>query len=446
MNTEHLACLYAAHIRRRQAECDALLTLHRFDALVIASGRQRLRFRDDQSFPFRANPHFLAWLPLPELSDSWLVLVPGKRPRLIYHQPVDFWHVPPADPAGFWTEHFAIEVVRHPEDALALLPPPGARVAVIGEPEWALGHVVPNNPPALLAALDFHRSIKSEYEIACMRTANLRAARGHLAAAEAFAAGESELAIALRFLAASGQAEQDPPYHSIIALGAHAAVLHYQHRDSCPPQPPRSLLIDAGAACHGYAADITRTYAAAGEVLFADLIAAVESIEKALVAAVGPGVCFVDLHRRAHREIASLLLASGLARGTSSEALVESGITRVFFPHGLGHLLGLQVHDVAGHQRDPDGTPSERPADHPFLRLSRELTAGMVLTIEPGLYFIPALLEPLRSRPESRWIDWDLVERLAPFGGIRVEDDVVVRPEGVENLTRDAFAQLGAVH
>jgi Xaa-Pro dipeptidase len=446
MNPSDPALAYGAHLARRRAECDALLSAHGLDHLLIPSGRHRLRFLDDQNFPFRANPHFLAWLPLPELSDSWLVLSPGRRPRLIYHQPVDFWHVPPSDPSGDWTEHFDIVIVRHPEEALRHLPPPGSRLAVIGEADWALGHVVPDNPPALIAALDFQRSIKSDYELACMREASLRAARGHRAAEAAFAAGASELAITLAFLAGSGQGEQDPPYHSIVALGEHAAVLHYQHRETRPPEVPKSLLIDAGASHAGYAADITRTYAAPGETFFAALIEAMEGIEQRLVGAVRPGLPFVELHQEAHREIAALLLECGLAREASAEALVDRGVSRAFFPHGLGHLLGLQVHDVAGHQRDAAGTPTERPREHPFLRLTRVLQPDMVLTIEPGLYLIPALLEPLRTQPEGRWIDWALVERLRPFGGIRIEDDVRVRAEGAENLTRDAFARLASAH
>ncbi|MDW8478959.1 MAG: M24 family metallopeptidase [Xanthomonadales bacterium] len=102
---------------------------------------------------------------------------------------------------------------------------------MIGEPAAALGHLVPDNPPALLAALDFHRSRKSAYELACHREASLRAARGHLAAERAFREGAGELAIAQAFLAGSEQAEQDPPYHGIVALDEHGAVLHYQHRE-----------------------------------------------------------------------------------------------------------------------------------------------------------------------------------------------------------------------
>lgn len=131
--------------------------------------------------------------------------------------------------------------------------------------------------------------------------------------------GESELLITLAFLRASAQSEQDPPYHSIVALGEHAAVLHYQHRDPTPPRPPRSLLVDAGATCFAYAADITRTHAAAGETLFADLIAAMDAIERRLAAAAQPGTSFVELHERAHRAIAELMLDCGLARGRAAK-------------------------------------------------------------------------------------------------------------------------------
>ncbi|MDW8478958.1 MAG: M24 family metallopeptidase [Xanthomonadales bacterium] len=204
----------------------------------------------------------------------------------------------------------------------------------------------------------------------------------------------------------------------------------------------RSLLIDAGAQVRGYAADITRTHVRDGHGPFAELLAGMERLQQRLVAGVRPGRSFVELHLEAHREIASLLADSGLVRGMAAEAVVESGISRAFFPHGLGHLLGLQVHDVAGHQQDAHGTPTRRPPEHPFLRLTRILEEDMVLTIEPGLYFIPALLAELAASPAGRAVDWALVERLRPYGGIRIEDDVRVTASGCENLTRAAFAAL----
>jgi Xaa-Pro dipeptidase len=122
---------------------------------------------------------------------------------------------------------------------------------------------------------------------------------------------------------------------------------------------------------------------------------------------------------------------------------VAERVTSVFFPHGIGHLLGLQVHDVAGLAADPSGTrEAPRPEGHPFLRLTRTLEPGFVVTVEPGIYFIDLLLDEARADGRGRHIDWAAVERLKPFGGIRIEDDVACTPGTPENLTRDAFAAL----
>ncbi len=110
---------------------------------------------------------------------------------------------------------------------------------------------------------------------------------------------------------------------------------------------------------------------------------------------------------------------------------MESGLTRAFCPHGLGHLLGVQVHDVAG-RVDAAGRPPPPPEAHPALRLTRSLEAGMVVTIEPGLYVIPMLLAPTVGGSD---VDWGLVERLAGHGGIRIEDNLVVTADGARNLT-----------
>ena len=111
----------------------------------------------------------------------------------------------------------------------------------------------------------------------------------------------------------------------------------------------------------------------------------------------------------------------------------------VFFPHGVGHLLGLQVHDVAGFSIDADGTQKGAPAGHPYLRLTRTLEPGFVVTIEPGLYFIDALLEQARSSAHGKHINWQQVERFRPYGGIRIEDNVACTDGAPENLTRPAL-------
>ena len=115
--------------------------------------------------------------------------------------------------------------------------------------------------------------------------------------------------------------------------------------------------------------------------------------------------------------------------GLDDDNIVEKGITRVFFPHGIGHFLGVQVHDVAG-------KPTPPPEDAPFLRLTRRLEPGMVVTIEPGLYFIPSLMDPLLDGELGQYLNRELISRLRGCGGIRVEDNVVVTENGSRNLTR----------
>jgi len=126
----------------------------------------------------------------------------------------------------------------------------------------------------------------------------------------------------------------------------------------------------------------------------------------------------------------------------SAESAVTSGVTSTFLPHGLGHPIGLQVHDVAGFQQNERGGTISRPDGHPYLRMTRALEPGMVVTIEPGLYFIDMLLAELRDKPVSADINWAKVDAFRQYGGIRIEDDVVCTDGVPENLTRDAFARL----
>ncbi|MFM7625724.1 MAG: DUF3793 family protein, partial [Gammaproteobacteria bacterium] len=147
-----------------------------------------------------------------------------------------------------------------------------------------------------------------------------------------------------------------------------------------------------------------------------------------------------DIHLAAVERIATLLRESGVIRCSVAESL-ENGVARLFFPHGIGHLLGLQVHDVAGFMADERGVDTlPRPPQDPALRLTRRLEQGFVVTMEPGLYFIDALLGPARAGPQAPHIDWRRVDQLRPYGGIRIEDDLAVTADGCDNLTRPAFA------
>lgn len=412
------------------AHCDC-------DALVIAAGEPAMHFLDDMPVSFKPNPHFRLLTPLAPAEGSSIVLRPGRPPVLLHFRPRDFWHLPPAPATGSWTAGFEIQEFSS-QAALH-----EARDALVGGAN-AVARIDPEEPTPtrLLACLDHSRAQKTAYEIACLRLANRRAAMGHRAARDAFQAGEPEFAIHMAYLAASSQEESDLPYGNIIALNEHAAVLHYQHRQrQLPTGGARSFLIDAGATERGYAADVTRSYSASPGA-FADLIEAVDAAQRGLVDSIGPGKDFVELHREAHLAVARILDEAGIAKG-DPESLLASGVTAAFLPHGLGHLIGVQTHDVGGRLADQAGHLRPPPESFPALRLTRTLREDMVVTIEPGLYFIPMLLEELRQSGESGRIDWSIVEAMKPFGGIRIEDNVRVTADGCVNLTRPALAAEG---
>lgn len=438
---DRLAPLYPQHLATVREYADKALAATGHDHLLIGAGQPPRKFLDDQDYPFIANPHFRHWLPLIDAPGSWIVHTPGNKPRLIFLQPRDYWHVVPEAPSGYWVEHFDITVVRTAEEAVAQLPAGSTRRAVIAPVQPAVAGIEPNNPQDVLDYLHWYRSYKTPYELELMREASRIGARAHRVAEQAFRAGASELGIHQAYLAAAGAIDAELPYASIVALNQHGAVLHYTHFDRAAPDYHRSFLIDAGAQAFGYASDITRTYAGHGEDEFQALINSVEAAQLSFAAKVRAGQSYPELHVHAHHVLANVLREHGFIR-MSTEAAVESGVTAAFFPHGLGHPIGLQVHDVAGFQQSQRGGSIPRPAGHPYLRMTRTLEPGMVVTIEPGLYFIDMLLGELRDKPVAKDIDWERVELFKPYGGIRIEDDVACTTGEPENLTRDAFALL----
>jgi len=439
---------YAAHVKQVQALWEGALEAENLQAALIHSGSPIVSFLDDYEYAFRPNPHFMHWLPLTSHPDSALLVVPGERPRLFFHQPDDYWYLPPADPEPWWAQHFDIEIVRDAEGWRSRLEGHLSQRSLDIEEMAAVGDApsLPSlfaaqriNPKGLVDRIHIARTRKTPYEVGCIDRAARLAARAHLAAEQAFRAGESEFGIHVAYLAACEHTDAQLPYNNIVALNSHGAVLHYQARERAAPAERHSFLLDAGCTVHGYASDITRTYAHS-DGAFADLVIAMDGLQQRLAGQVRAGVDYKQLHLEAHRAIAEVLEAAGVIR-VSADTAVESGLSAVFYPHGLGHFLGLQTHDVAG-LIDNDGSPIPRPEGHPALRLTRVLEAGNVLTIEPGLYFIDSLLQRWRAERDASMIDWDKVAALAPCGGIRIEDNVVVRADGCDNLTRRAFAEL----
>jgi len=433
-----LAQLYPEHLRELKTRADVALARGGFDHLLIAAGMPRQQFLDDRDYAFAVNPHFKHWLPVTKAPGSWISYTPGSKPKLVYLQPRDYWHVVPEAPAGYWVEHFDVVIIREAREALAQLPPL-TRCAIIGEDNIALDSTRPNNPEAVLNYLHWHRSYKTDYELGMMRVASKLGTRAHRAAEAAFRSGASEYDIHMAYLRAVHETDNELPYSNIIALNQHGAVLHYTDLNRSPPAHADSFLIDAGASYHGYASDITRTYAAPAASEFQMLVDAVDAAQRTFASKVRDGQSYPQLHDQAHHVLAGILREQGFIR-LSAESAVESGVSTAFFPHGLGHPIGLQVHDVAGFQKDESGGTIPRPNAHPYLRFTRTLQPRMVVTIEPGIYFIDLLLGKLKDSPQSRDINWEKVDKFRHYGGIRIEDDVVCTAGDPENLTRDAFA------
>jgi len=200
------------------------------------------------------------------------------------------------------------------------------------------------------------------------------------------------------------------------------------------------VLNDSGAESPlHYASDITRTFPVGGRFNSAqtDVYEIVLRAQLSAISRIKPGIPYRDVHLHASRVVAEGLSSMGLMRGNPDDA-VSAGAHALFFPHGVGHMLGLDVHDMedlgdlVGY---PKGEKRSLQFGLNFLRLSRPLEAGFVLTVEPGIYFIPALID--RWREERAHIDFINYDRLPPFlkfGGIRIEDDVLVTADGARVL------------
>src|SRR5262245_53792338 len=427
---------FGAHVRARQTRTEAALAATGFDGMVIQSGTPFTYFADDQDAPFHATPHFAHWCPL-EGPQHLLSIRPGAKPVLVAVKPEDYWYEQAPLGKPFWLEAFEVHEVADVQAAWKIVSTKG-RTAYLGDDaQGAQTHgIAPGSvqPTSLCARLDWDRAYKTTYEVECLSAAEKLAARGHAAARAAFVEGASELDIHHAYVGAVGCVDRELPYETIIGLDEKGATLHYTGKRT--KKNGKVLLIDAGAKVNGYGSDITRTWTTdRADATFRELVAGLDKVQQELCALVKPGKPYLELHHVAHVRIADLLHAAGVIAKRGEEA-VQQGVTAPFFPHGLGHFLGIQVHDVGGRQKSPDGGTLPPPAQHPYLRTTRQIEPDQVFTIEPGIYFIEMLLRPHRSGKLKDEIRWNVVERLMPCGGIRIEDNVLVTQDGHLNLTR----------
>jgi len=310
----------------------------------------------------------------------------------------------------------------------------GRRVAQLGAP-------IPNAPSdanvsgELRTRMDRVRRRKDDLELTRMRRAADATRAGFETAVSFIAPAISERALQIEIEAAFFRHGADTlAYDSIIASGPNAAVLHHL-------PTPRLLgagelvLIDAGAEYRCYDCDVTRTYPVSGEFSAeqSEIYALVLRVQRAAMGRCRASAEYRDIHLAAALDVAQGLVDTGFLRGNAAD-LVEQGASALFFPHGIGHMVGLGVRDAGGYV--PGRSRSEAPALR-FLRIDLPLEPGHVVTIEPGIYFPPHVLEDPEIRRQHRdTVVWNRVDGLRGFGGIRIEDNVLILDGGSEVLTR----------
>ena len=284
------------------------------------------------------------------------------------------------------------------------------------------------------------RVTKSEAEIDLLRWVNHVSSDAHIAVMKLCEPGMYEYQLEAAFLhhIYDRFGCRFSAYTCICGCGPNSAVLHYGHAGAPNDHPLRDgdmFLNDSGAQFHGYASDVTCSYPVNGKFkpeqkeIYDAVLAANRAVQKAMK----PGTLWPDMHRLAERVITERLREAGLILGGIDE-LMEAHVPALFMPHGLGHLMGLDVHDVGGY---PEGTKRIDEPGIRSLRCGRTLEAGMVITVEPGIYFIDAVLQPALANPAiSRYLAADKLSHFRTFGGVRIEDDVLVTESGSDNLTR----------
>jgi len=416
-----------AHLSSRRARVASALSLHN-EILVISSGHALpLPEHSDQCYPFIADADYfyltednsegglIAYDPQLGPVDGWVHFVPeiGEAERI--------WEGRAQQP-GVLLREFDTWLDSRRNRPLALL----------GAPQ----HGQSGDPAASRMAatrLQHARRPKDEHEISLLREAAAATAAGFARVATLLKPGLSEREIQVELEAEYFRNGADQTgFGTIVGGGPNSAILHF------PPSLRKTrsgefVLIDSGAQLRRYTADVTRTFFLGKPTgMQRELYELVLSAQKAAIDRCLPGAEWKEIHLTCARDLVAGLVSMGLMKG-NPDSLLEREAHALFFPHGIGHMVGLGVRDASGllpgRTRDP--RPSLRS-----LRMDLPLEENYVVTVEPGLYFIPPLLnDPRRRTQYADCVNWERVDENIDIGGVRIEDDVLVRATGPEVLT-----------
>jgi Xaa-Pro aminopeptidase len=417
----------APQLERRRRAAAEQWQLDEQLVLISAGDKIPVPGRGDRTYAFRAH-------------SEYLYLTDRERPGGVLA----------FDPQDGWVD-FVVPITRDERlwEGASADEPQGVPISELGgwleqrkdRPVGCLGAGVPEATSAaeleadLRYGLNHIRRQKDALELARMRAAERATRAGFAAIATLIEPGRSERELQIELEAAFFRNGADfLAFDTIVGGGPNSAVLHF------PPTSRRFadgdlILIDAGAESRGYASDITRTYPASGRFNpeQQELYAIVEAASLRATERCTAGTEWRDVHRTAELVIAEGLAELGLLRG-QPESLVERGAQALFFPHGIGHMVGLGIRDAGEVLRGRGPTEDEFPR----LRVDLPLLPGHVFTVEPGIYFVAALLHDTDFRERHRdAVDWERAEGMLDLGGIRIENNVLITGDGPEVLTAD---------
>lgn len=415
---------------------------------LLFSGEAPPRNYAANTYPFRASSHvlFFAGVSIP---GSALLLTAAEQVLYVPDAPPDdaLWHgESPSHGAleeatGLAVRSLAALGARKDLNSLALLPAFDARVAAAQRSltgrSPALGTLDDGDRAFALAVVDA-RLVHDAAAVAELRAAAEATVDAHRRGMAQTRVGASEWSIVAAMTGAFVERGFGCSYSPIVTT--HGEVLHHHGHDGVLGAGDL-LLADVGAeSAGGFAGDVTRTWPVTGKFSATQraLYEVVLGAQRRAIALTNPGTRYLDLHLEAARAITEGLVSLGILRGDPAE-LVALGVHALFFPHGVGHLLGLDVHDMedlgdlAGYA--PGRTRSAQ-FGLSYLRLDRDLAPGMAVTIEPGFYQVPALLShPAHRSTLGAHVRWEELAKFSDVRGIRIEDDVLVTASGPEVLT-----------
>lgn len=396
---------------------------------------------DDQAMHFRQRRYFF-YLSGCKLPDAYL----------IYSIPLDklTLFIPPIDPDSvIWAglpesreealAKYNVDDVKYTTEvnaALAAYGPSGS-TTIYAMPEHVSEHITflpfkATEFDSLRNAIDECRVIKDSYEVALIRKANHISTIAHIEAQKAARTATNEEQLYGAFIGtciSNGAHEQ--AYHSICASGHSCATLHYLRNDA-PLHNRLNILLDAGCEYDCYCSDITRTFPLSGTFTpeSQTIYNIVKEMQDVAFGMLHANVLWEDVHAATHRVAIAGLKKAGILIGDEAE-LFKSRVSVAFYPHGLGHYLGMDTHDTGGHANYNDEDSMFK-----YLRVRGRVPAGAVITVEPGVYFCRFIIEPVLENPELKgYIDKSVLDRYWDVGGVRIEDDVLITDGGYDNLT-----------